>query len=99
MRKNKTGLIAGDLAHPEILTGDIYKDSRGERVTVKTVTENRITFIREGYSGECTSSLMRFEKEFMPVKRQTFGEWCKANNTAEKITTLRAMIAAGRAKK
>lgn len=99
MRKKNTGLNAGGLAHPEILPGDIYQDSRGERVTVKTVTENRITFIREGYSGECASSLMRFEKEFTPVKRQTFGEWCKANNTAEKITTLRAMIAAGRAKK
>lgn len=99
MGKKHTGLNAGGLAHSEILPGDIFKDNRGELVTVKTATESRITFIRKGYSGECTSSLMRFKKEFTPVKRQTFGEWCKTNNTAEKIRTLRAMIAAGRAKK
>lgn len=99
MRKKNTGLNAGGLAHSEILPGDIFKDNRGERLTVKTVSDGRVTFIRDGYSGECVLSRMRFEKEFTAVQRQTFGEWCKANNTAGKIKALREMLAAGRAKK
>lgn len=99
MGKKHTGLNAGGLAHSEILPGDLFKDHRGERLTVKTVTDGRITFIREGYSGECVLSRMRFEKEFTAVQRQTFGEWCMANDTAGKIKALKDMLAAGRAKK
>ncbi|EPJ9454258.1 TPA: DUF4222 domain-containing protein [Pluralibacter gergoviae] len=99
MKTKNTGVNAGGLAHSEILSGDIYSDNRGERVTVKLVAGDRITYVRDGYSGECVSSLMRFEKEFSPVKKQTFGDWCKANNTAEKIQNIRAMIAAKRAGK
>lgn len=82
----------------QILPGDIFKDRRGEHVTVKSVSHNRIYFVRKGYSGECVFPAARFESEFSPVKQQTFSEWHKANNTAEKIQHLRAMIAAGRAK-
>lgn len=83
----------------QILPGDIFKDKRGEHVTVKSVSHNRIYFVREGYSGECVFPAARFESEFIPVKRQTFSEWCKENNIAGKIQNLRAMIAAGRAQK
>ncbi|WFV18796.1 DUF4222 domain-containing protein [Citrobacter braakii] len=99
MKKKVNRLTAGGQTRPEILSGDIFKDNRGERVTVKMITNNRITYIREGYSGECVFPVERFEREFSPVKRQTFSEWCKSNNTAEKIQYLRALIAAKRAGK
>lgn len=99
MKKKINSLTAGGQTRPEILPGDIFLDNRGERVTVKMVTDNRITYIREGYSGECVFPVERFEREFSPVKRQTFSEWCKSNNTAEKIQYLRALIAAKRAGK
>lgn len=99
MKKKINSLTAGGQTRPEILPGDIFQDNRGERVTVKMVTDNRITYIREGYSGECVFPVERFEREFSPVKRQTFSEWCKSNNTAEKIQNLRALIAAKRAGK
>ncbi|MBJ8847159.1 DUF4222 domain-containing protein [Citrobacter braakii] len=99
MKKKVNSLTAGGQTRPEILSGDIFKDNRGERVTVKMITNNRITYIREGYSGECVFPVERFEREFSPVKRQTFSEWCKSNNTAEKIQYLRALIAAKRAGK
>lgn len=99
MKKKINSLTAGGQTRPEILLGDIFKDYRGERVTVKMITNNRITYIREGYSGECVFPVERFEREFSPVKRQTFSEWCKSNNTAEKIQYLRALIAAKRAGK
>lgn len=99
MKKKVNSLIAGGQTRPEILPGDIFKDYWGERVTVKMVTDNRITYIREGYSGECVFPVERFEREFSLVKRQTFSEWCKSNNTAEKIQYLRALIAAKRAGK
>ncbi len=50
MKKKINSLTAGGQTRPEILPGDIFKDNRGERVTVKMVTDNRITYIREGYS-------------------------------------------------
>lgn len=99
MKKKISSLTAGGQTPPEILPGDIFKDNRGERVTVKMVTDNRITYIREGYSGECVFPFERFEREFSLVKRQTFSEWCKSNNTVEKIQNLRALIAAKRAGK
>ena len=99
MKKKINSLTAGGQTRPEILPGDIFQDNRGERVTVKMVTDNRITYIREGYSRECVFPVERFEREFILVKRQTFSEWCKSNNTAEKIQYLRALIAAKRAGK
>ena len=99
MKKKINSLTAGGQTRPEILPGDIFQDNRGERVTVKMVTDNRITYIRESYSGECVFPVERFEREFSLVKRQTFSEWCKSNNTAEKIQNLRMLIAAKRAGK
>lgn len=99
MKKKINSLTAGGQTRPEILPGDIFQDNRGERVTVKMVTDNRITYIREGYSGECVFPVERFNREFSPVKRQTISEWCRSNNTAEKIQNLRALIAAKRAGK
>ncbi len=99
MKKKINSLTAGGQARSEIFPGDIFRDNRGERVTVKIVADNRITYIREGYSGECVFPVERFRREFWPVKRQTFSEWCESNNTAEKIHNLRALIAAKRAGK
>ena len=99
MKKKINSLTAGGQARSEIFPGDIFRDNRGERVTVKIVADNRITYIREGYSGECVFPVERFRREFWPVNRQTFSEWCESNNTAEKIHNLRALIAAKRAGK
>ena len=99
MRNKNTGLNAGGFTHPEILPGDIYKDKRGERVTVLSATPNRICFIRDGYSGECAFPAVRFLREFTAVQRQTIAEWCDTNNTAEKIKKIRALIAAKRVEK
>ena len=97
MKKKINSLTAGGQARSEIFPGDIFRDNRGERVTVKIVADNRITYIREGYSGECVFPVERFIREFWPVKRQTFSEWCESNNTAEKIHNLRALICVGSA--
>lgn len=99
MKRKHTGLTSGGITHPEILPGDIFRDKRGEFVTVKSVTANRVCFIRGGYSGECAFPATRFLREFVPVKRQSITEWCRSNNTAEKIENIRAMIAAKRAGK
>lgn len=93
MKKKINGLTAGGLSRSEILPGDIYQDNYGERVTIKMVMPNRIVFTREGYTGECFCPAARFEREYLPVKKQTFGEWCRASNPAEKIQKLREIIA------
>ncbi|RJT27690.1 DUF4222 domain-containing protein [Buttiauxella izardii] len=99
MKKKLTGLIAGGLAHPEIRQGDKWKDSRGNIVIIQSNRFNRVTFIRDGYSGECILPVARFENEFILVRHQTFSEWCETHNTAEKIQNLRALINASRERK
>ena len=99
MKKKNSGLTAAGQTQPEIRPGDMFKDQRGELVTIKSVTPVRVSFQRKGYSAECSCSPQRVLTEFTPVKRQSFSEWCKNNNTAEKIKNLRAMIAAKRAEK
>lgn len=99
MKKKNSGLTAAGQTQPAILPGDIYTDNRGEQVTVQKVTDGRITFIRNGYTGECVSSVLRFEKEFRPVVKQSFSGWCKATDVSGKIQNLRAIIAAKRADK
>ncbi|MFS6814977.1 DUF4222 domain-containing protein [Citrobacter meridianamericanus] len=96
MKKKINSLTAGGQTRPEILPGDIFQDNRGERVTVKMVTDNRITYIRDGYSGECVFPVERFEREFNPVKRQTWREWADANTPLDKTQKLRELINASR---
>ena len=99
MKKKNSGLTAAGQTQPEIRHGDIFKDLRGNLITIKTVTPVRVSFQRNGYFAECVCSPQRVLSEFTPVKRQSFSEWCKSSNTAEKIKNLRAMIAAKRAEK
>lgn len=99
MKKKNSGLAVAGQTQPEILPGDIFKDRRGELIVIETVTPASVSFKRQGYSAECTCSPGRLLREFTPVKRQSFSEWCIANNTAEKIKNLRALIAAKRLQK
>lgn len=47
--------------------GHRYKDSHGSAVTVESVSNNRVTFYREGYKSPCIQPLERFVKEFVEV--------------------------------
>ncbi|MBW6086748.1 DUF4222 domain-containing protein [Escherichia coli] len=49
--------------------GDIFRDKYGSQITVNTVDDYRITYIREGYTHTCVSSRMRFKREFTPGKQ------------------------------
>lgn len=96
MKKKLTGSAASGLAHPEIRRGDKWKDGRGNIVIIQSNQFNRVTFIRDGYSGVCILPVTRFENEFSLVKKLTLSEWHEANNLAEKIQNLRALINANR---
>ncbi|TBN98614.1 DUF4222 domain-containing protein [Salmonella enterica subsp. salamae serovar 13,22:z:-] len=69
MKKKNSGFTASGLFQPEIRPGDIFRDKYGSRITVKTVDDYRITYIREGYTHPCVSSHMRFEREFTLVSK------------------------------
>ncbi|MEG0870357.1 MAG: DUF4222 domain-containing protein [Hafnia sp.] len=99
MKKKNSGLTAAGKTQPEIRPGDIFKDLRGNLITIKTVTPVRVSFQRKGYSAECACSPQRVLSEFTPVKQQSFSEWGKTSNVAEKIKSLRALVAAKRAEK
>lgn len=69
MKQKNSGFTASGLARPEIRPGDIFKDKYGGRITIKTVDDFRVTYIREGYEHPCVSSHMRFESEFTLVSK------------------------------
>ena len=69
MKQKNSGFTASGPARPEIRPGDIFQDKYGSRITIKTVDDFRVTYIREGYAHPCVSSHMRFEREFTLVSK------------------------------
>ena len=96
MKKKNSGLTASAPFRPEIRPGDIYKDAHGRRITIRTVSPQRIVYTRPDYPDECFCTPARLLRDYIPVKKQTFREWAEANNPAEKTQKLRAMINASR---
>ncbi|EGK6862576.1 DUF4222 domain-containing protein [Salmonella enterica subsp. enterica serovar Glostrup] len=97
MKRKNSGFAVSGPARPEICPGDIFQDNRGERVTVKMVTDNRITYIREGYSGECVFPATRFEREFTLIREVPPAELSDINRImsvtgAERIRAVREII-------
>jgi hypothetical protein len=82
----------------EIRPGDIYRDRRGECITIKAVSDLRVSFVRNGYVGECICSPDRLHREFTRVIPETFNEWRELNSPLEKIQKLKALINARRGK-
>ncbi|WP_140432150.1 DUF4222 domain-containing protein, partial [Escherichia coli] len=56
MKKKNSGFTASGLPRPEIRPGDIFRDNYGGTITIKTVDDFRVTYIREGYTHPCVSS-------------------------------------------
>ena len=50
------------------LPGQRYQDKRGDYVTVESVEFNQVTFMRDGYYGQCIYPLDRFVKVFTALK-------------------------------
>ncbi|HAW2298306.1 TPA: DUF4222 domain-containing protein [Escherichia coli] len=48
MKKKISGFTASGPARPEIRPDDIFKDKYGGRITIKTVDDFRVTYIRPG---------------------------------------------------
>ncbi|WP_140431921.1 DUF4222 domain-containing protein, partial [Escherichia coli] len=47
MKQKISGFTASGLPRPEIRPDDIFKDKYGGRITIKTVDDFRVTYIRE----------------------------------------------------
>ncbi|EFB7598243.1 DUF4222 domain-containing protein [Escherichia coli] len=69
MKQKNSGFTASGKTRPELMSGDIYRDKYGSTITIKTVDDFRVTYIREGYAYPCVSSHMRFEREFILVSK------------------------------
>ncbi len=97
MKKKNSGFTASGLSRPEIRPGDIFRDNYGGTVTIKSVDDFRVTYIREGYAHPCVSSLMRFEREFTLVSKAPPAELSDIDRImsvtgAERIRTVREII-------
>ncbi|EJF7586332.1 DUF4222 domain-containing protein [Escherichia coli] len=97
MKKKNSGFTASGLSRPEIRPGDIFRDKYGSTITVKTVDDFRVTYIREDYAHPCVSSHMRFEREFILVSKAPLAELSDIDKImsvtgAERIRTVREII-------
>ncbi|MCD1125349.1 DUF4222 domain-containing protein [Jinshanibacter sp. LJY008] len=46
------------------IVNQCYTDKHGHLVTVRSVVNSRVSFIREGYEFPCVQSVERFSEEF-----------------------------------
>lgn len=66
MGKKNTGKLSRSSFQSEIRPGDIWRDSYGKKVTVRSVIPMRIYYDREGYDHICFTSRFKFIEEFTP---------------------------------
>ncbi|ECE8817352.1 DUF4222 domain-containing protein [Salmonella enterica subsp. enterica serovar Reading] len=97
MKKKNSGFAASGHARPEIRHGDIFKDKYGGRITIKTVDDFRVTYIREGYAHPCVSSHMRLESELTLISKAPPAELSDIDRImrvtgAERIRAVREII-------
>ncbi|MBL5900833.1 MULTISPECIES: DUF4222 domain-containing protein [Enterobacteriaceae] len=59
------------IAQPKIEAHSRWKNNYGEKITVKSATESRITYVRDGYENECVCSGYRFSNEFTYLPEET----------------------------
>ncbi|NTZ36203.1 DUF4222 domain-containing protein [Enterobacter sp. JMULE2] len=59
------------IAQPKIEDHSRWKNNYGEKITVKSATESRITYVRDGYENECVCSGYRFSNEFTYLPEET----------------------------
>jgi hypothetical protein len=97
MKKKFSGFTVSGSSRSEIRPGDIFRDKYGSQITVNTVDDYRITYIREGYTHTCVSSRMRFKREFTLVSKAPPAELSDIERImrvtgAERIRTVREII-------
>ncbi|EJM5003848.1 DUF4222 domain-containing protein [Salmonella enterica] len=94
MTFNKTGFIASGYAHPEIKPGDIYRDNKGQLVTVDKCEYGRVYFIRDGFTFTTELLARVFLDKFRLHRRRKAP--AMSTNAATKVRELRTMINASR---
>jgi|GEM_PF-349624 len=75
---------------PEIEINTRWKDSAGLKITVQTVEDNRVTYIRDGYEHDCICTADRLRREFTFMPEES--EQCQAEARArgrERVAELR----------
>ncbi|EKO1955336.1 DUF4222 domain-containing protein [Salmonella enterica] len=94
MTFNKTGFIASGYAHPEIKPGDIYRDNKGQLVTVDKCEYGRVYFIRDGFTFTTELLARVFLDKFRLHRRRKAP--AMSTNATTKVQELRTMINASR---
>ncbi|RKR54643.1 uncharacterized protein DUF4222 [Yokenella regensburgei] len=80
-------------AQPKIELNSSWKDSFGEKIMVTSVTESRITYVRDGYPRECICSEYRFRNDFIFLPEETEKSQAAAKeNGRKKIAALRSSL-------
>ena len=81
---------------PEIRPGDIWKDRHGSRIIILSVSQQRIEYRRVGYDGTCSSSPVRFERDFVYLQGNTnesdVARFLDAPDGNDKVRVLREIL-------
>ncbi|EPA5202355.1 DUF4222 domain-containing protein [Escherichia coli] len=99
MKKKNSGFTASGPARPEIRPGDIFRDKYGSTITIKTVDDFRVTYIREGYEYDCVMPVYQFRRDFSLVQNATRGKPTSREKARENIKKIKSMLSASRGKK
>ena len=106
MKLKNTGLTAGGQTHAEIRPGDIWRDNHGMKITVSTVSANRVVYFREGRPEECFCSPARLHGKFSfvsagpaPEAPDDHSRIMQATSCAERLRITREIIQERKVKK
>ncbi|WP_310607779.1 DUF4222 domain-containing protein [Buttiauxella brennerae] len=95
MKKKSTQAQPEGRAQPEIEINSRWKDNWGVKITIKNADENRISYVRDGYTHPCICSPYRLRQEFtfLPEETKIHQEKFRANGL-EKIREIREALSA-----
>lgn len=93
MKKKLNSLTAGGLAQPEIEINSRWKDNWGVKITITNADDNRVDYVRDGYTYPCICSPYRLRREFvlLPEESKIYQEEARAG-AREKISEIRELI-------
>lgn len=93
MKKKLNQAQPEGVAHPDIEINSRWKDKWGVMITITSVEENRISYVRDGYTHPCICSPYRLRQEysFLPEETNIHQEKIRAGGR-EKIREIKKII-------
>jgi hypothetical protein len=93
MKKKTNQAQPEGIVQPEIEINSRWKDNWGVKITITNVDDNRVDYVRDGYTHPCICSPYRLRREFvlLPEESKIYQEEVRTA-AREKISEIRELI-------